>query len=334
MTTILGIETSCDETAAAIVLDGLDIKSSTVHSQISIHQQYGGVVPELASRSHTERIFPVIDAALMQAGISKNELDAVAVTIKPGLMGSLLVGVTAAKSIAFSLGLPLIGVDHIKAHIYANVFEHDRLKFPCLGMVVSGGHTSIMVGKDPVEWEVIGQTIDDAAGEAFDKAAKILELTYPGGPAIEKAAETGDENSIAFPRTLLDKESLNFSFSGLKTAVLYTCRGKTARSARDNELIVPVNDAAASFQKTVVDIIITKIKRAWKQYQVGYFYIGGGVICNKRLRRALEEWSKESNVNVHYPSIDFCTDNAAMIAGLGYHYFKNNDFIDMDTEVL
>lgn len=333
MTKILAIETSCDESAAAIVEDGLRILGSKVHTQIAIHAEYGGVVPELASRSHTERVLPVIQAAMKEAGCQLNDLDAIAVTNKPGLIGSLLVGVTAAKAIAFSLGKPLIGVHHIEAHLYANAFEHGELQFPCVGMAVSGGHTSLYLGRSPVSWEVIGQTIDDAAGEAFDKVAKLLELSYPGGPIIEKVAMNGNPHAIEFPKSMLGKDSLDFSFSGLKTAVLYACRGKTARNSSDNQLIVKVEDAAASFQKSVCDVLCIKALKAMEQYNVKNLYVGGGVICNKELRRSLEESLKSKGLKVFYPRPSLCTDNAVMIAGLAYHHYLNQNFLGLNAGV-
>ncbi|PCJ61810.1 MAG: tRNA (adenosine(37)-N6)-threonylcarbamoyltransferase complex transferase subunit TsaD [Planctomycetota bacterium] len=333
MTTILAIESSCDETAASVIRDGKEILSNHVHTQIAIHAQYGGVVPELASRSHTERILPVIQACMESSALDLNDMDAIAVTQKPGLIGSLLVGVTAAKALAFSLEKPLIGVNHIHAHLYANTFDHGEMKFPCIGMVVSGGHTSLLLGTSPLDWEVVGETIDDAAGEAFDKVAKLLELSYPGGPIIEEMALKGDDSLIDFPQSMLGKESLDFSFSGLKTAALYACRGKDARSAFDNKLIVDVHDAAASFQKSVVSVLAKKALRALKKYDVDTLYIGGGVVCNKALRKELEERLHPNDCEVFYPSPKYCTDNAAMIGGLAYHHWLAKNFIGLEAEI-
>lgn len=333
MTTILAIETSCDETAAAIVANGSHILGNKVHSQIAIHAEFGGVVPELASRSHTERILPVIQSALKEANCLLNEMDAIAVTNRPGLIGSLLVGVTAAKALAFSLNKPLVGVHHIEAHLYANTFEHGEMQFPCIGLAVSGGHTSLYLGKSPVSWEVIGQTIDDAAGEAFDKVAKLLELSYPGGPIIEKMALNGNPLALDFPKSMLGKESLDFSFSGLKTAVLYACRGKTARSSSDNQLIVKVEDAAASFQKSICDVLCMKALKAMDQYQIKNLYVGGGVICNKALRKSLTDALTPKGYKVYYPRPVFCTDNAVMVAGLAYHHYLNQNFIELNAAV-
>ncbi len=333
MVRILAIESSCDETAAAVVEDGQKILSNKVHTQIEIHAAYGGVVPELASRSHTERIVPVIQSALKESNVSLQELDAIAVTNKPGLIGSLLVGVTAAKAIAYSLNKPLIGVHHIEAHLYANAIEHGPMQFPCIGLAVSGGHTSLYYGKSPTEWQVIGQTIDDAAGEAFDKVAKLLELSYPGGPIIEKVAQNGNPLAIQFPKSMLGKDSLDFSFSGLKTAVLYACRGKTARTSTDNELIVKVEDAAASFQKSICDVLCVKALKAMELYNAQVLYVGGGVICNKELRKSLTAFLAPKNFKVFYPHPSFCTDNAVMIAGLAYHHYLNKNFIELNASI-
>jgi len=330
---ILAIESSCDETAGAVVEDGCKILGNKVHTQIEIHAAYGGVVPELASRSHTERIVPVIQSAIEESNISLSEIDAVAVTIKPGLIGSLLVGVTAAKAIAYSLQKPLIGVHHIEAHLYANAFEHGPMQFPCIGLAISGGHTSLYYGQSPTSWQVIGQTIDDAAGEAFDKVAKLLELSYPGGPIIEKVAQKGNPLAIQFPKSMLGKDSLDFSFSGLKTAVLYACRGKTARTSTDNELIVKVEDAAASFQKSICDVLCVKALKALEQYNAQVLYVGGGVICNKELRKRLSEFLSPKNINVYYPLPKFCTDNAVMIAGLAFHHYQNKNFIELNASI-
>lgn len=333
MTCILGIESSCDETAASIVRDGVEILSDRVHSQVDMHAKFGGVVPELASRSHAEMIIPVLQDSLNEAGLKLDELDAIAVTQKPGLIGSLLIGVTAAKGLALSLGKPLIGVHHIEAHLYANKLVHGEMHFPCIGMVVSGGHTSIMYGESPLKWKVVGYTIDDAAGEAYDKVAKLLELSYPGGPIIEKMAVEGNAEAIDFPMSLLGADSLNFSFSGLKTAALYACRGKQARSASDNQLIVDVKDAAASFQKSVNTVLALKAVRAVEKFNCKHVYVGGGVICNKNLRAMFEKHLQPIGVNVFYPSPKYCTDNAAMIAGLAYHHYLNKNFISLDAEV-
>jgi N6-L-threonylcarbamoyladenine synthase len=333
VTKILAIESSCDETAAAIVEDGSRVLGNKVHTQIAIHAEYGGVVPELASRSHTERILPVIQSALKEANCTLQDIDAIAVTVKPGLIGSLLVGVTVAKAISYSLNKPLIGVHHIEAHLYANTFEHGEMIFPCIGLAVSGGHTSLYLGRSPVLWEVIGETIDDAVGEAFDKVAKLLELSYPGGPVIEKMALGGNPLAIDFPKSMLGKDSLNFSFSGLKTAVLYACRGKTARTASDNKLIVKVEDAAASFQKSVCDVLCVKALKAMELYNVRHLYVGGGVICNKALRKSLEEALAPKSYKAFYPRPEFCTDNAVMVAGLAYHHYLNQNFIGMNAAV-
>jgi len=333
---ILGIETSCDETAAAVVADGTRVLSNIVASQYELHERYGGVVPELASRAHVEHILPVISEALEQASVTPEQLHAVAVGNRPGLIGSLLVGVTAAKAAAWALGKPLIGIDHVAAHLHAPLLhepagnaadDHGEL-FPGLGLVVSGGHTSLYRVSEPGEMTLLGSTIDDAAGEAFDKAAVMLGLPHPGGPSLDYLAESGDPSAIELPRSLLEAESLDFSFSGLKTALLYAVRGKpvgrgkSAAFERDHNDLSDqrVADHAASFRAAVVDVLILKLGRAVAQERdagrpVRSILMGGGVTANRALRRAADDFAQSYDVPVRVPALAYCVDNASMIAG-------------------
>ncbi len=321
---ILGIETSCDETAAAIVEDGRKILSNVVASQVDIHARYGGIVPEVASRQHVLTIVPIVEQALTEAKVAFSDLEGVAVTFGPGLAGSLIVGVNMAKAIALSYNLPLIGVNHLEAHIYANWLDGTELPvFPCLCLVVSGGHTDLVMMAGHGQLRKLGRTRDDAAGEAFDKGARILELGYPGGPAIEKAAEGGIP-SVPFPRAWL-KGSDDFSFSGLKTALLHWVR---ERKATDN---FSVSDAAASFQRAVVDALATKTINAAKRLRVRQILLCGGVAANKALR---EYFLKLSPVPVLIPPPNLCTDNAAMVAACGYYHFQRGEADSYDLDVV
>jgi len=313
---LLGIETSCDETAVAVVEDGKRILSNIVLSQVPLHEEFFGVVPEVASRAHDFWLLPVVKTALKKAGISLAEIDAVAVTQGPGLIGALLVGLTAAKTLVATLGVPLVGVDHLQAHIYS-AFIGDGLTTPAVALVVSGGHTSLYRVASPIEVELLGRTVDDAAGEAFDKVARMLGLSYPGGPAIEKAAEGGDGSAVNFPRPMLTDESLDFSFSGLKTAVLYHLRGQNAKGPAEPP--DDVADIAASFQEAVVDVLVGKCIRALEFTSIRSLTVTGGVAANKRLRQRLVEEAERRNIKLHLPPLALCTDNAAMVAGLGYH---------------
>ena len=333
---ILGIETSCDETAAAIVADGKTIKSSIVASQTKLHEKYGGVVPEVASRAHIEQIYPVINEAINQSGISKDQIDAIAVANQPGLTIALIVGVTAAKTLSFSLNKPLIAIDHLHAHIQAAIMNAEDVKLPAVALIVSGGHTSIYDYKSPLEPVLLGRTIDDAAGEAFDKVASILNLPYPGGPAIEKLAREGNPKAISFPRTLLGKDSLDFSFSGIKTAVLYYCRGQDMR----NENMVAsmpcqqIADIAASFQAAVVDVLIKKTKRAIEITGAQTVILGGGVAANSAIRDAMQQLcdSLKPPRKLFVAEKRYCTDNAVMVASLGYYKYKAGLFADLTLE--
>lgn len=316
---IMGIETSCDETAAAIVEDGKKIISNIVASQINIHKKYGGVVPEIASRKHMEYIIPVIDKALDESGKKITDLSAIAVTYGPGLIGSLLVGLSVAKAIAYARNIPLIGINHLEAHIYANFLEHNEIKPPFICLIVSGGHTSLVYAKYFGEYKLLGQTKDDAAGEVFDKIAKVLDLGYPGGPITEKLAKEGNASSIKFPRPLLNDKSYDFSFSGLKTAVIYYI--KELKKENKN---IPVRDILASFQQAAIDVLVKKTIKAALKFKTKQIVLAGGVAANDSLRREVKEKANLLNIEVFCPSISLCTDNAAMVASAGYYKFKEN----------
>jgi N6-L-threonylcarbamoyladenine synthase len=342
MPIILGIESTCDETAAAVVVDGTRVLSNVIASQIDLHAKYRGVVPEIASRAHIENILPVIREAIATAGVTTPQLDAIAVAHRPGLIGSLLIGVTAAKTMAWALGKPLLAVDHVQAHLYSILLEadqeapdaHSGLRFPAIGMVCSGGHTALYRISSWSDIQMIGSTIDDAVGEAYDKVAAILGLGYPGGPIIDRLAADGDANAVKFPRTLLDRDSLDFSFSGLKTAVLYHVRGVPSR--RDPQATKPaptqaeVTDIAASFQSACIDVILKKLRRATDQFDARCILIGGGVSANRGLRAALVNFP----VPVHFPPLAYCTDNAAMIAGLGDVQYRAGHFASLELDAI
>jgi N6-L-threonylcarbamoyladenine synthase len=314
---ILGIESSCDETAAAVVQDGQKIISSIVASQVPIHRKYGGVVPELASRHHVEAILPVIEEALSRAEIGLSEVEGIAVTQGPGLVGSLLVGIAAAKSLAYVLDLPIVGVNHILGHVAAVFLDRASLKFPFLALVVSGGHTSLFRMEARTRMTLLGRTRDDAAGEAFDKVAKLLELGYPGGGIIDRLSREGNRDAIRFPRTLLEADSLDFSFSGVKTAVLNHVKG-----LRETPSPSQVRDIAASFQEAVVDTLVAKVFRAARQEGIQEVVVAGGVACNSRLREKFLRQGEEGGVSVFFPPPSLCTDNAAMIAVAGFHLLQ------------
>ena len=310
---ILCIETTCDETAAAVVTDELAVLSSVVATQDRLHERFGGVVPEIASRAHLERIVPVIDEALRKANVTLAQIDAVAVANTPGLAGSLLVGLTAAKTIALACGIPLLAVNHLQAHIYACRIASGRDVFPCVGLIVSGGHSSLYRCSGPVDFELLGGTIDDAAGEAFDKVASLLGLSFPGGPAIERAAAGGNALAYALPRPLLgDASRLDFSFSGLKTAVRYSI-ARPGQEAENVELTPDqVRDLAASFQEAVVDCLVGKAALALARTGLATLCVGGGVAANRRLRERLEALAVERGIALHIPPHALCTDNAVM----------------------
>ena len=337
MATILGIESTCDETAAAVVRDGYDVRSNAVASQVELHAKYRGVVPEIASRAHIENILPVVREALETAGVSLDQIDAVSVAHRPGLIGSLLIGVTAAKTLAWATGKPLIGVDHVHAHLYSVVLEQNVTPpMPAVGLVCSGGHTALYEVRDWMDVRLIGSTIDDAVGEAYDKVSAILGLGYPGGPILDRLAERGDPKAIRFPRTLLDRESLDFSFSGLKTAVLYHVRGVPRRGEHvKQEANPPMGDAelaniAAAFQAACIEVISEKLKRAARQVGATSVLIGGGVSANRGLRAAMAAF----RLPVFFPPLAYCTDNAAMSAALAKVYFDRRQFSDLGLDAI
>lgn len=352
MTFILGIESSCDETAAAVVEDGVILRSNIIASQHDLHRRYGGVVPEIASRAHLERIDPVIQEALSAAGITASQIDAVAVGNRPGLIGSLLVGVSAAKAIAWSLDRPLIGIDHVQAHLYAASIrkpgeEAPLPVYPALGLVVSGGHSSMFLVSSPTRSTLLGKTIDDAVGEAYDKAAIILGLPFPGGPNLDKLAKTGNPQAHDLPRPLLDGQSLDFSFSGMKTAMLYKVRGlpqgrgANATFTRSASDLSPqeIADLAASFQHAAVDTIIRKLARAVEMLTArnerpGSLIVGGGVSANSHLRARCLELGQQLGIPVHLPAMSLCVDNAAMIAGLAHCYYQERIFSPLDLPAI
>ena len=314
---LLTIETTCDETAAAVVTDRLEVLSSVVASQDALHKRFGGVVPEIASRAHVERILPVIDEALRKAGLTLADLDAVAVANTPGLAGSLLIGLTAAKALCLALELPLVAVNHLQAHIYACRLASGRDVFPCVGLVVSGGHSNLYRCETATDFTPLGGTIDDAAGEAFDKVASLLGLTYPGGPSIERAARSGEPRRFRFPRPLLDDtERLDFSFSGLKTAVRYLVAGPgklNDRTTADHDLSPQdVADIAAGFQEAVIDCLVGKAEPALRKTGYGILCVGGGVAANGRFRERLAASAAENGYELHIPPLALCTDNAVM----------------------
>ncbi len=314
---VLGIESSCDETAAAVVVDAEKILSSVVASQVAWHGPYGGVVPEIASRKHVETVLPVIEEALSKAGNGLEEMDAIAVTQGPGLVGSLLVGIAVAKSLAFVLQIPWIGVDHIVSHITAAFLSSPSLKIPFVALVVSGGHTSLFRVESHTCMTLLGQTKDDAAGEAFDKVAKLMGLGYPGGGIIDRLAKEGDPQAVPFPRTLLAPQSLDFSFSGLKTSVLQHVKSCGGKLSTDQ-----IREIAASFQEAVVDTLITKVIRAAKQERIQEVVVVGGVACNSRLRHKLLQEGNSSGIHVNFPPPALCTDNAAMVAAAGFFHLR------------
>lgn len=322
---ILGIETSCDETAAAIVANGRDILSNVINSQINIHQRFGGVVPEVASRKHIENIALVVDMAFEEARLSYQEIDAVAVTNMPGLIGTLLVGLSFAKAFAYGLGRPLIAVNHLHGHIYANFLEHDNIELPAVCLVVSGGHTSILYMKDRKSFEIIGETRDDAAGEAFDKVARFLGLGYPGGPAIEKAAQQGETGKIKLPRVFLDRNDFEFSFSGLKTASVNQWQKIKAKEGYS------VHDLAAEFQAALVEVLVEKTMRAAEKFQVKTVLMAGGVAANQVLRDTMRRRAEALGIQLFYPSLKLCTDNAAMIAGNAYYHYMDGNFAPLNV---
>lgn len=330
---LLAIESSCDETAAAVIREDGRVLSSVVASQAKLHERFGGVVPEIASRAHVERILPVLDESLKQAQIALDDLSAVAVMTEPGLVGSLLVGLTAAKALAWSRDLPLIALNHIEAHIYACEMQADESIFPCVGFVVSGGHSNLYDCRSATEFHLLGSTIDDAAGEAFDKVARVLDLPYPGGPAISELAKQGDPHAIPFPRPLLKEQRLAFSFSGLKTAVMYAAFGVPGSHKLVPELTDQRRaDLAASFQEAVVDVLVGKCEQTLEQTGHGTLCVGGGVACNARLREELKASSRRKRFRLELAPAEFCTDNAAMGA-IAWQLFHAGRFAELDLDV-
>ena len=338
---ILGIETSCDETAASVVVDGRTVLSDVVATQQELHRKYGGVVPEIASRAHIESILPVLDKALSDAGVSLDEIDAVGVSNRPGLVGALLIGVSAAKSIAWAKRKPLIAVDHVRAHLYAYCLETSEQVYPCVALIASGGHTLIFYAESETDARILGSTTDDAAGEAFDKVASILGLGYPGGPIIDRIAKEGNPKAVEFPRSYLEPGSLNFSFSGVKTAVLYYWKGpnvpavaKGQRGAKPPGQRAPLPDVVASLQEAIVDVLVDKTMLAAEKTRAPRVLMGGGVACNSRLRAKMKAAADARNLKLLIPSPKFCTDNAAMVAGLAWHLARKNEYAALDLEPL
>lgn len=306
---ILALETSCDETSAAVVADGRIVLSNIISSQIPVHQKFGGVVPEIASRKHIENVIPVVDQALHDAGVTLDDIDAIGVTHGPGLVGALLVGVSVAKALSFATDIPLVGVNHLEGHIFANFLSHVELEPPFMALVVSGGHTSLVHVKGYNEFELLGQTRDDAAGEAFDKIARVMKLPYPGGPYIDRLAETGNPEAIAFPRALSGRDNYEFSFSGLKSAVLNYLNSALQRGEEVN-----YPDVAASFQAAVVDVLVSKALQAANKCGVKKIVLAGGVAANSGLKGKLQNECTRAGISLYYPELVLCTDNAAMIA--------------------
>ena len=332
-TTILAIESSCDETSAAVVVDGREVRSNVVSSQIALHTKYGGVVPEIAARAHIEQISPIIEEALQQAEIGYADLDAIAVTDGPGLVGSLLIGVTAAKVLALTHNLPLVPVDHIEAHATSAALLTDEPPWPAIALVVSGGHTSLYLVRDFLDIKLLGQTVDDAAGEAFDKVAAILELGYPGGPVIDRLAKTGNTKAIRFPRAWLDKPELNFSYSGLKTAVLYHVFGAGRKYGDVSHLSEEqIADIAASFQAALIEPLVVKTLAAVRQENVGAVVVGGGVAANSMLRAELQQACDKAGLALHLTPLAYCGDNAAMIGAMAHRRFQAGHTADLWLE--
>jgi len=324
---ILGIETSCDETAAAVVRDGTLLSNATAVQQV--HSEHGGVVPELASRAHQQLIIPIVEDALRSASVDKKELDAVAAVYGPGLIGSILVGLSFGKAMAMGLGIPFIGVNHMEAHIFSNMIEEPKPSFPFVNLTVSGGHTQLVLVKDYFATELLGETMDDAAGEAFDKVAKMLGIGYPGGPLVDKWAAKGNAKAVKFPRPYLEEHLHQFSFSGLKTSVLYYLR-KVGFDKTTNVNEQFIADLCASFQAAVVDVLIDKLISAAIKYNVNDIAVCGGVSANSELRRRLAPEAKIHHLNLFIPKLDFCTDNGAMVAQAGYERYRRGSVSNLE----
>ncbi len=329
---ILGIDTSCDDTSCAILKDGKLVLSNVIHSQLKVHHQFGGVVPELASREHIRNILPVAGEAFKRAKITINHIDAVAVTSGPGLMGSLLVGLYYAKALSYSMSIPMVTVNHLEGHILSIFLEEDEPPFPYIALTVSGGHTSIFEVRDYGRYRTLGQTLDDAAGEAFDKVAKLLGLGYPGGPVIERLSENGRGDVIKFPRAYMGKDSLDFSFSGIKTAVSLYYKRYLEDKALQNS--ITIEDIAASFQEAVIDVLVHKTILASKKTGINTIVLAGGVACNSKLRERLTDEARSEGIKVFVPSPQYCTDNGAMIALAGYQRIIKGERADLSEDVL
>ena len=333
---VLGIESSCDETAAAVVRDGNEILSSVISSQIAMHKPFGGVVPELASREHLEKIEPIVKGALEQAEVGFNDIDAIAVTQGPGLVGSLLVGVCYAKALAFGLDIPIIGVNHIEGHVFSVIFENPEIEYPALALIVSGGHTNLFFVPEPGQYKVVSRTRDDAAGEAFDKVAKMMGLEYPGGPVIDRIAREGDANAVKFTRPKISDGRPDFSFSGLKTAVARHLREEgIAPVENGGEPGQQIKDMAASFQKAVVGQLVDTTQRQARELGARTLVVAGGVASNSLLRDAAQAAADKLGIPVYFPSRHLSTDNAAMIAAAGYFHLRNGERsgLDMTADV-
>ena len=326
---VLGIETSCDETSAALVDDGKVVLSNVVATQLDLLKKFGGVVPEIAARRHVELIGYVIDEAIDSAGKTLADVEAIAVTARQGLIGCLLVGAAAAKSLSYSLRIPLIGVHHIEGHIFANLLSNPQIPMPHVCLTVSGGQTMLLYIRDYCQYELLGTTLDDAAGEAFDKIAKFLELGFPGGPVIDRLSTQGDRKTFNFPRPLLRANNLDFSFSGLKTSLINAFKDRVAADER-----LPLEDIAASFQEAVVDVLVTKTMRAASEQGATAVSVTGGVSANRRLREVFLSTCKRQGIEVFFPELSMCTDNAAMIAAAGYARFKRGEIADLNLDVL
>jgi N6-L-threonylcarbamoyladenine synthase len=320
---VLGIETSCDETSAAVIQDGF-LKSNVVLSQ-EIHSEYGGVVPEIASREHEVQLTAIIELALERASISKLQIDAIAVTYGAGLMGALLVGLNVAKGLAIGLNVPFLGVNHMEGHLYANMIDNPKMDYPFLCMLVSGGHTQIWRVDSFGEYTLFSNTVDDAAGEAFDKGARILGLKYPGGPEIQRVSKGGNSKAYNFPRPRLKRSEFDFSFSGLKTAILYTCKKMTA-----DEILKNQSNIAASYQEAIIDTLLEKLKKVHLKTNINKVSVAGGVAANSRFREKASELSEKIGLNIYFPKMELCTDNAAMIAMAGYERLKSGERSTLD----
>ena len=325
---ILGIETSCDETSAALVVDGEVVLSNVIVTQLDLLRKFGGVVPEIAARRHTELIGYVIKEAIDSAGKTLADVEAIAVTSRQGLIGCLLVGVAAAKSLSYSLRVPLIGVHHIEGHIFANRLSNPQMTVPHVCLTVSGGHTMLLYVQDSCRYELLGTTLDDAAGEAFDKIAKFLGLDFPGGPVIDKLSTQGDRKTFNFPRPMIRARTLDFSFSGLKTSVINAFKGRIARHE-----VLPLADIAASFQEAIVDVLVSKTIHAATERGVSAVSVTGGVSANRRLREVFMDTCKQSEIEVFFPRLSLCTDNAAMIAAAGYARLRLGETADLNLNV-